>query len=357
MAVQGIQTEQTERAVKARFTVIAGGGMLLLLLSSIIVSATMGFMQIPATTVMQLIIHALCCSDKETGFDPVVTAVVMDIRLPRILAAVLVGGMLALCGTIFQAILLNPLADPYTLGISSGAAFGASLVIVLQVVGLVLPTTFSVPIFAFLGSLGTLFTVLALASEDRRLSSTSLILSGVIVAAILSAAIGFLKFIADEQVGIIIFWLMGSLSGISRQNILVLLPVALLGMTVCLFYSRDLNIMATGERAATTLGINTVRLRWILLITCSLMTALCVSVSGIIGFVGLIVPHLLRHLLGPDNRQLIILSTLGGGLLLLVADTVTRAVLPAEVPIGVLTALLGGPFFAYIFKKRQQENG
>ncbi|MCI5135539.1 MAG: iron ABC transporter permease, partial [Candidatus Electrothrix sp. AW2] len=268
--------------------------MLLLLLSSIIVSATMGFMQIPATTVMQLIIHALCCSDKETGFDPVVTAVVMDIRLPRILAAVLVGGMLALCGTIFQAILLNPLADPYTLGISSGAAFGASLVIVLQVVGLVLPTTFSVPIFAFLGSLGTLFTVLALASEDRRLSSTSLILSGVIVAAILSAAIGFLKFIADEQVGIIIFWLMGSLSGISRQNILVLLPVALLGTTVCLFYSRDLNIMATGERAATTLGINTVRLRWILLITCSLMTALCVSVSGIIGFVGLIVPHLLR---------------------------------------------------------------
>lgn len=133
------------------------------------------------------------------------------------------------------------------------------------------------------------------------------------MAAILSAAIGFLKFIADEQVGIIIFWLMGSLSGISRQNILLLLPVALIGMAVCLFYSRDLNIMATGERAAATLGVNTVRLRWILLVTCSLMTALCVSVSGIIGFVGLIVPHLLRHLIGPDNRQLIILSTLGGG--------------------------------------------
>lgn len=331
--------------------------MFLLLLASIVVSATMGFMEIPAATVLQLISHALSLGSGDIAVDPVVKAVIMDVRLPRILAAVLVGGMLALCGTVFQAILLNPLADPYTLGISSGAAFGASLVIVLQVVGWVLPTSFSVPLFAFLGSIGTLFTVLALASEDRRLSSTSLILSGVIVAAILSAAIGFLKFVADEQVGIIIFWLMGSLSGISRQNILLLLPAILIGMTVCLFYSRDLNIMATGERAATTLGINTVRLRWVLLITCSLMTALCVSVSGIIGFVGLIVPHLLRHLLGPDNRQLIILSTLGGGLLLLLADTITRAVLPAEVPIGVLTALIGGPFFAYIFKKREQENG
>ena len=113
--------------------------------------------------------------------------------------------------------------------------------------------------------------------------------------------------------------------------------------------------MATGERAAATLGVNTVRLRWILLVVCSLMTAVCVSVSGIIGFVGLIVPHLLRHLIGPDNRWLIVLSFLGGGLLLLFADTLTRAVLPAEVPIGVLTALIGGPFFCVIFKKRQAD--
>ncbi len=335
---------------------MTGGGLLLLLLGSVVLSATMGFMEIPAASVLRIIADALLHSNSDAATDPVVTAVVMDVRLPRILAAVLVGGLLAVCGTVFQAILLNPLADPYTLGISSGAAFGASLVIVLQVIGLSLPADFSVPFFAFAGSVGTLFTVLALAAEDRRLSSTSLILSGVIVAAILSAAIGFLKFIADEQVGIIIFWLMGSLSGVSRHNILLLLPTALAGVAVCLFHSRDLNIMATGERAAATLGVNTVRLRWILLITCSLMTALCVAVSGIIGFVGLIVPHLLRHLIGPDNRQLILLSFLGGGLLLLLADTLTRAVLPAEVPIGVLTALIGGPFFACIFKKRQQEN-
>ncbi len=327
--------------------------LLVLLPACMVLAATMGYMKVPATEVLQVIVQRI--SGGQATLDPVVTAVVADVRLPRILAAVLVGGVLAVCGAVFQAILLNPLADPYTLGISSGAAFGASLVIVLQVFGLALPSGVSIPLFAFLGSLGTLMGVLALASGDRRLSSTSLILSGVIVAAILSAAIGFLKFLADEQVGIIIFWLMGSLSGVSWANIFVLVPVALAGLGLCLIYSRDLNIMATGERAAATLGVNTLRLRWILLVTCSLMTAVCVSVSGIIGFVGLIIPHLLRHLIGPDNRWLIGLSFLGGGLLLLFADTLTRAVLPSEVPIGVLTALIGGPFFCVIFKKRQRD--
>ncbi len=338
------------QARRSLFTAVV---LLLLLCASMVLAATMGYMQVPAADVLHVVLARITGSAQHV--DPVMTAVVADVRLPRILAAVLVGGVLAVCGTVFQAILLNPLADPYTLGISSGAAFGASLVIVLQVFGLSLPSAFSVPLFAFAGSVATLFAVLGLAAGDRRLSSTSLILSGVIVAAILSAAIGFLKFLADEQVGIIIFWLMGSLSGVSWQNILLLTPVALLGLAVCLLYGRELNIMATGERAAATLGVNTVRLRWILLVTCSLMTAICVSVSGIIGFVGLIVPHLLRHLVGPDNRLLIGLSFLGGGLLLLFADTLTRAVLPSEVPIGVLTALIGGPFFCIIFKKRQQD--
>ena len=262
--------------------------------------------------------------------------------------------MLGVSGAVFQAILLNPLADSYTLGISTGAAFGASLVIVLQIFGLMLPVGVSVPVFAFAGGVATLAVVLFLASGDRSLSSTSLILAGVIVSAILSAAIGFLKFLADEQVGIIIFWLMGSLAGATWPNIGLLAPTALFGTLVMLFYGRDLNIMATGDRAATSLGVQTVRLRTVLLATGTLLTSLAVSVSGIIGFVGLIVPHLLRHLVGPDNRRLIPLSFLTGGLLLLIADTITRAALPAEVPIGVLTALLGGPFFCILFKRRQR---
>ncbi|MCI5147523.1 MAG: iron ABC transporter permease, partial [Candidatus Electrothrix sp. AR3] len=212
-------------AARPGFFWTTGGLLLVLLLIAVVISATMGFMQIPVVAVLQAVTeHYLPFNFFGTALDPITTAVVIDVRLPRILAAVLVGGILAVCGTVFQAILLNPLADPYTLGISSGAAFGASLVIVLQVFGLTLPSSLSVPLFAFAGSVATLLAVLALAAEDRRLSSTSLILSGVIVAAILSAAIGFLKFLADEQVGIIIFWLMGSLSGASRQDILLLTP-------------------------------------------------------------------------------------------------------------------------------------
>ncbi len=330
-------------------------GLALLLAMVMVMAAAMGYMNIPARQVLAVILHSLSGSGPQA--DPVRASIVLDVRLPRILAAALVGGSLAVCGAVFQAILRNPLADPYTLGISSGAAFGASLVIVLQLFGLVLPSGLSVPVFAFFGSLATLAAVLALASGDGRLSSTSLILSGVIVASILSAAIGFLKFLADEQVGMIIFWLMGSLSGVSWGNIAVLFPIALLGTLLCLFLGREMNIMATGERTASTLGVRTVRVRWLLLIVCSLMTSVSVAVSGIIGFVGLIVPHLLRHLLGPDNRLLVAASFFGGGLLLVVADTLTRAVLPAEVPIGVLTALIGGPVFCVIFKQRQEGSG
>ena len=325
------------------------------LLIGIAVTATLGFLKVSVADVVAILLAKTGGYSVPAAIDPVAATVVADVRMPRILASVLVGGMLGVSGSIFQAILLNPLADSYTLGISTGAAFGASLVIVLQIFGWALPAGISVPVFAFLGGVGTLAVVLFLAAGDRRLSSTSLILAGVIVAAILSAAIGFLKFLADEQVGLIIFWLMGSLAGSSWQNIALLIPAALAGILVAVVYSRDLNIMATGDRAATTLGVNTVRLRMLLLTVSTLMTSLAVSVSGIIGFVGLIVPHMLRHIVGPDNRRLIPLSFFAGGLLLLLADTLTRAVLPVEVPIGVLTALLGGPFFCLLFKKRQQE--
>ena len=327
------------------------------LIFGVALSATLGYLHVSIPDIFTILFAKLSGQDMPAGIDPVAASVVANVRMPRILAAVLVGGLLGVSGAVFQAILLNPLADSYTLGISTGAAFGASLVIVLRIFGLVLPPGVTVPVFAFAGATGTLAVVLSLAVGDRRLSSTSLILAGVIVSAILSAAIGFLKFLADEHVGLIIFWLMGSLARASWANVLLLTPAALLGTLIAVAYSRDLNIMATGDRTAISLGVNAVRLRLALLAVATLMTALAVSVAGIIGFVGLIVPHMLRHLVGPDNRVLIPLSFVTGGLLLLVADTLTRAVLPAEVPIGILTALLGGPFFCFLFKKRQKDGG
>jgi len=326
--------------------------LFLTLCATIILATGMGFLEIAPLEVIK-ILWSQAGNHKVSGIDPTFPFVVMEVRLPRILTAALVGGGLAVAGAVFQAILLNPLADPYTLGISSGAAFGASLAIVLSLFGIFVPAWLSIPVFAFLGAMATLIGVFSLAAPDNRLSSNTLILSGVIVAAILSAGIGFIKYLADEQVSVIIFWLMGSFVGRTWADVLSTTVVVLPGLLFILYFARDLNVMALGERTADTLGVETARVKKMLLLCASLITAICVSVSGIIGFIGLIIPHLLRLILGPDNRMLLPACFLGGAILLLGADTITRAWLPAEIPIGVLTSLIGGPFFCYIFRKKQ----
>lgn len=310
----------------------------------------MGYLEISPSEVIKIIL-ARIIGDHELlkGLNHVFPYVVWEVRLPRILTSAIVGAGLSISGVIFQGILLNPLADPYTLGISAGAAFGASIALFLDITSLGI---YSVPIFAFCGAIGTLVAVMSLSSFNREMSSNNLILSGIIVAAILSAGISFLKYMADEQVSIIIFWLMGSFASKTWAEVSLSCVSVLAGFLICLFLARDLNIMSLGDRSANSLGISAGRVRMILLVTASFMTAVCVSVSGIIGFVGLIVPHLMRFFTGADNRKLIPASSLVGAGLLLGADTITRAVLPVEVPIGVLTALIGGPFFCYIFRQR-----
>jgi iron complex transport system permease protein len=285
--------------------------------------------------------------------DPSFSFVIWEVRLPRILCVAMVGGGLAVSGCVFQSLLRNPLADPYTLGISSGAAFGASLGFVLVLFGWLHPDPWFVPGFAFIGALATLAAVFYLTAPSQQLSSNSLILAGIIVSAILSAAISFIKFLADEQVSAIIFWLMGSFIGKTWRETAVLAGISLPCLTVLMCYTRELDIMSFGERTSDALGIETVKIRKLLLIIASLTTSACVAVSGIIGFVGLIVPHFMRLVLGPHNRLLVPYSFLGGCALLLVADTITRVYLPVELPIGILTALLGGPIFCVIFRKYQ----
>jgi iron complex transport system permease protein len=174
------------------------------------------------------------------------------------------------------------------------------------------------------------------------------------VAAILSAGISFFKYLADEQVSVIIFWLMGSFNSKTWTDVTLTVSFVSIGFLIFLFFARDLNLIALGNRTASSLGVDTRKVPLILLVTASLVTAVCVSVSGIIGFVGLLVPHMMRFITGPDNRRLIPATMLAGAILLLCADTVTRAVLPAEIPIGVLTALIGGPVFCIIYRRRQK---
>jgi iron complex transport system permease protein len=324
----------------------------LLLVTTISLSAGMGYLKIAWTDVLRAVAGSL--SGGTGGVDELTRTIVMKVRLPRILTAAAVGGGLALCGVVFQGILLNPLADPYTLGVSAGAAFGAALALLLnlQVAGI-----YSVPLFAFLGAVATLLFVIYLASSAGGASANNLILSGIIVAAILSAGISLLKFLADEQVGVIIFWLMGSFAAKTWTDAGLTGLVLLVGLVVFIFYARDLNLLCMGRRTAAALGVDARRVPWILLVTASLVAAACVAVSGIIGFVGLLVPHMMRALVGPDTRRLLPLSLFGGAILLLLADTLTRAVLPHEIPIGVLTALIGGPFFCYLFRRRQTGRG
>ena len=311
----------------------------------------MGYIKLPAADVIKIIMSKLSGQlSLVEGMDKLFPVVVLDVRLPRILTAALVGSGLAISGVVFQGILLNPLADPYTLGVSAGAAFGASLAILFNIAFL---GTYSVPLFAFIGAASTLLFVIYLSSSSAGFSSSNLILSGIIVAAILSAGISFIKYIADEQVSVIIFWLMGSFGSKTWADVGLTSVFVCIGLIIFMYFARDLNLMALGNRTASSLGVDTRKVTIILLVTASLIAAVCVSVSGIIGFVGLLIPHMMRFLTGPDNRRLIPISLLAGAILLLGADTITRAVLPSEIPIGVLTALIGGPFFCYIFRKQQ----
>lgn len=313
----------------------------------------LGVIKIPPWEIARILFSSLTADGTaQAGLDDIHRAVILDIRLPRILAAVLVGAGLATAGAVFQGLLMNPLADPYTLGISTGAGFGATLAIFF---GVFLPGglgLLTVPLFAFAGALLALGAVYGLALVNGTLAVTNLILSGVIVSAILSAAISFLKSMSGEGIGSIVFWLMGSFASRGWHHVFLCLPVVLAGLLICCYYADDLNVLSLGTKSARQLGVDDGKVITILLVTSSLITAACVSISGIIGFVGLIVPHLMRMLVGPDHRVLIPVSALGGALLLSGADTIARNLLASEIPVGILTTLLGGPFFCYIFKMK-----
>ncbi len=318
------------------------------------VSSGMGYIKIPVPDVIRVFAYELTGNKSFIShMNSVYPYVIWEVRLPRILTSIIVGTGLSICGVVFQAILLNPLADPYTLGISAGAAFGGSIALLFNINWFGI---YSVSIFAFIGAVGTLIAVLGISKSSGPLSSHTLILSGIIVSAILSALISLIKYIADEQVAILIFWLMGSFVSKSWTDVITTFSFVLLGFFIFLFFARDLDIISLGDKTASSLGIDPERIRLLLLITASFVTAVCVSVSGIIGFIGLIIPHLMRFFVGSKAERLIPASALSGALLLMGADTITRAVLPREVPIGVLTAIIGGPFFCYIFVKRSSKS-
>jgi len=287
--------------------------------------------------------------------DDTVRYIALNVRLARVCLALVVGGALALAGAVYQGVLLNPLADPFTLGVSTGAAFGASVAILLGWGGVQLLAVSALPVAAFAGALGTLFLVYLLGSVEGRVYSTTLVLAGIIVSTFFSALISLLKSLNEDSVSTIVFWIMGSLSGKGWMHVTLVLPYLVFGTAAILFYSRELDLLALGDVQAQQLGVNVSRMRFSLLLAASLVTAAAVAVSGVIGFVGLVVPHWVRLALGPRHRRLLPVAFCIGALLVLAADTLARTILPEgqELPVGVVTAILGGPFFCYLMLHRK----
>ena len=338
---------ESQLTSKIRKSVIAGIVLLIVIALSITLSVNFGTADISFVDVWRIITgKTLNMPSILEGIKDSSVAIIWNIRLPRILTGAMVGIGLAVSGTVFQSILMNPLADPYTIGVSTGAAFGASIAIYVNI----FLENVQVPIilFAFVAALITLLLVIVLADKGGKFDSSSLIISGIIVSSILSAGISFIKNAAGEEVGAIVFWLMGSLVSRSWTHVQLLAPLIFSGSLICIFFSADLNIVSLGEDTSVSLGIETKKIRMIYLVTASLMTAACVAVSGIIGFVGLIVPHMLRFILTPDNRILIPLSGLLGSIVLMVSDNFSRVIFTSEIPVGIITTLLGGPFFLFI---------
>jgi len=280
--------------------------------------------------------------------------IVLRVRLPRVLLGALVGACLAVSGVLFQAMLRNPLADPYVLGVSGGAALGGILVLSLgSTVGLGYA---AVPPAAFAGGILTTALLYAIAGVNARVSTTSLLLTGVVFNACASAAIVFLASMAGLTEGASIFlWLIGSLSSIRVEVSGWVAAFLVLGLAFTIPLARSLNLSALGGESAEQLGVDIDRQRRIVLIASSLMVGAAVSVAGLIGFVGLIIPHLLRLVLGPDHRLLIPASALGGAAFLVICDAIARTILNGrELPVGAITALAGGPLFLWLLRRYHQ---
>ncbi|MFI7497422.1 FecCD family ABC transporter permease [Streptomyces sp. NPDC049687] len=329
-------------------------GLVLALLALMPVAGALGAYPIPVGDVLSSVQHRIGLGGGE--LDRVAESVLWNVRFPRIVLALLVGASLGCAGALMQGVFGNPLAEPGVIGISSGAAVGAVAAIAFDVNVL---GTWTVSAFAFLAGLGTVLLVYAMARSGGRTEVVTLILTGIAVNAFAGALIGLFLFFADAAaIQQITFWQLGSLSQATWPKVLAVLPCAVIGLALAPVHSRRLDLLALGERPARHLGVEVERLRMVLILVIALLTAAAVSVSGIIGFVGLVVPHLLRMAAGPGHRFLVPASALLGALVLLAADLASRTVAaPAELPLGVLTALLGSPFFFWLLRRTRRRQG
>ncbi len=324
------------------------------LVAALVIGAGLGPVPIAPSHSLGVLLHRLGLGSP-LAFTPVEQQIIEQLRLPRLLLAATVGAGLAVVGAVMQGLFRNPLADAGLTGVSSGGAFGAVLAIVT---GLAAVSLWTLPALAFAVALGAAFLVYALSVTRGRVQLGMLLLAGISVSAFMGACTAAaLTFTRDPfLVRELLFWLLGGFVNRGWQHATIAAVIVLPGIALCGCFSRDLNVMLAGEDEAASLGVDVPRVRAVLLVAVALITAACVAVSGPVGFVGLIVPNLVRVRIGPDHRALLPVSALGGALLLVFADTVARIILPPqEIPVGVITAFFGAPFFLVLLYLRRRQ--
>ena len=348
------EPESRRRRVRLR-SVILSGALVVLLIAAVLVSAVLGQLSISVTEVIGTVLGRLGIATPWAPSDPVIVATLEVVRFPRIVMALAVGAALAVAGALMQAVFGNPLAEPGVVGVSAGAALGASTAIVFGIAA----GGGGVALLAFLGGLGATLLVYAVARAGGRTEVVTLLLTGIAINAFAQAGLAFVLFLADtasrEQ---IVFWQLGSLAGSIWSEVAIVLPVLIVGTTFAVLLASRLDLLSLGERNARHLGVDVEQLRIISIVLVALLTGVAVAFAGIIAFVGLVVPHIIRMALGPAHRGLLVASAVGGGALLAIADLLTRTLVSgADLPIGMLTALVGGPFFFGLLYQQRRRNG
>lgn len=326
-------------------------GLVLLLGAIIVLALAIGSTHIPFSTLWHVLLDKLPFVKIEPTWTSSIETIILDIRLPRLLLAGLVGAALAVAGATYQGLFRNPLADPYLIGVAQGAALGA-------VTGFLLPVSWqagSIPLLAFLGAILAVAIVYFIARVGKTLPMTTLILAGVALGAFLAAITSYLMIASGDKLHGIISWLLGTFSLTSWGQVTMVLPYIFTGTIIIWLHARPLNVMQLDEEQAQQLGINVEQVKLILLGAATLITAAAVCFCGIIGFVGIIIPHAVRLVWGPDHRFLLPLATFAGAIFLILADTTARTVLaPTEIPVGIITAFLGAPFFLYLLRQKKR---